>query len=684
MMRNRFLGAAILILLLASALRFHQIETQSFWNDEGNSARLSERSVQLIIEGTASDIHPPLYYLVLRGWREILGDSELALRVFSAFVGVSLVAATIAFGRRLIGTGAEAPSLIAGLLVAINPALVYYSQETRMYEMLAFLAVLSTLLLVIWLQGGGRRLGLAVAYVLSSVAGLYTHYFFPAVLVTQSLIFLLWFIIRHRSGDEADGDKSRTAIDLRPVGRWIVMMLAIMLLYAPWITTYLQQAGDRDPFRSPFQEFLLDSLRWSAFGFTVDELFTRWLVPVFVVLALLGAWFGRNRRNKGLPYTSTLLLSIIVPLVLMWILGATQPAFFKFMLVVIPPICLLTGPGWWWGWRWSFAGSGSISHQQKPKHVGDAGSPADDGIDGKSSTAGTITGRILMLTLAGAVLIGSGRSLLNMYYDPAYARADYRGIAEQIAVEAHSNAGIVLNAANQWEVFTYYHQDGAPVYPVPRGYPDPAVIDDELSQITAQHERIYAVYWGESERDPNRLVERWLDENAFKARDEWRGDVRFVTYAVPAPASEIVDKEIEGITNVRFGEAIYLERAELFSDDLKPGEILQIALHWRADEILEQRYKVFLHLVDENGSIVAQRDSEPGGGLALTTTWMPGETVVDNHGLLVPVGTEPGEYRLLLGLYETFNPLARLPLSLVDNQGDALPLATITVGETEG
>ena len=683
MRRNRFLGAAILILLLASALRFHQIESQSFWNDEGNSARLSERSVQLIIEGTASDIHPPLYYLVLRGWREILGDSELALRAFSAFVGVGLVAATIAFGRRLIGTGAEAPSLIAGMLVAINPALVYYSQETRMYEMLAFLAVLSTLLMVMWLQGGSRRLGLAAAYVLSAVAGLYTHYFFPAVLLTQNLIFLLWFIIRHRSGHEGERDKSRTALDLRPAGRWILMMVAILLLYAPWTPTYLQQAGDRDPFRSPFQEFLVDSLRWSAFGFTVEEIVIRWLAPVFVILALLGAWFGRNRRNRGLPYASTLLLSIIVPLVLMWILGATQPAFFKFMLVIIPPVCLLAGPGWWWGWRWSFEGSGPKS-QQTPVQDGDAGLPANGGTDGSTSTARTIIGRILMLGLAGAVLIGSGRSLFNMYYDADYARADYRGIADQITSEAHSNAGVVLNAANQWEVFTYYHQDGAPVYPVPRGYPDPAVIDDELSQITAQHERIYAVFWGESERDPSRLVERWLDENAFKARDEWRGDVRFVTYAVPAPASEMVDKEIEGIANVRFGESIYLERAELFSDDLKPGKIIQIALHWRADEILEQRYKIFLHLVDENGLIVAQGDSEPGGGLALTTTWIPGEPVVDNHGLLVPVGTELGEYRLLLGLYETFNPLARLPLSSVDHEGDALPLATIVVGKMEG
>ncbi|MCA9918959.1 MAG: hypothetical protein KC445_13450, partial [Anaerolineales bacterium] len=63
----------VVILLLAFGLRIHNLEVQSFWNDEGNSARLSERSISLIIEGTASDIHPPLYYLLLNQWRKLVG-----------------------------------------------------------------------------------------------------------------------------------------------------------------------------------------------------------------------------------------------------------------------------------------------------------------------------------------------------------------------------------------------------------------------------------------------------------------------------------------------------------------------------------------------------------------------------------------------------------------------------------
>ena len=165
------------IILLASILRISRIDAQSFWNDEGNSARLSERSIPLIIEGTASDIHPPFYYLTLHGWRALAGDSEFSLRMLSAFLGIILVAATYALGRRLLRPGSKPISVIAAFLVAINPILVYYSQETRMYELMALLAVLSSLLLIRLISSPARRELIAVLYGLCLAAGLYTHYF---------------------------------------------------------------------------------------------------------------------------------------------------------------------------------------------------------------------------------------------------------------------------------------------------------------------------------------------------------------------------------------------------------------------------------------------------------------------------------------------------------------------------
>jgi len=56
-------------------------------------------------------------------------------------------------------------------------------------------------------------------------------------------------------------------------------------------------------------------------------------------------------------------------------------------------------------------------------------------------------------------------------------------------------------------------------------------------------------------------------------------------------------------------------------------------------------------LLDAENHIIGQRDSEPGGGARLTSTWRPGETIGDNYGIVVRPGTPSGAYVLELGLY---------------------------------
>src|SRR5512137_538095 len=90
------------ILILAATLRFFQLDAQSFWNDEGTSARVAERSLPLITAAAIGDIHPPLYYYALHFWRGLFGASEFALRSFSAVFGVVLVGLIFLLGRQLL------------------------------------------------------------------------------------------------------------------------------------------------------------------------------------------------------------------------------------------------------------------------------------------------------------------------------------------------------------------------------------------------------------------------------------------------------------------------------------------------------------------------------------------------------------------------------------------------------
>jgi hypothetical protein len=639
---------AVAILLLAFGLRVHWLGAQSFWNDEGNSARLSERAIPLILEGTASDIHPPLYYLMLHGWRALAGTTEFGLRMFSAVAGLLTVAVVWGLGRmkdegRRMKDELRSTAVLAAVLAAVNPGLIYYSQETRMYALLGLLAALTAWLLGQWwraLGGGGRWWGWAVAYVLAAAAGLYTHYFFPAVLLVQNVVVGVWliqcgkFFTQRRKGAGGDAQSAirnpKSALLI-----WVGLMTAVLLLYAPWLPVFVGQFGADDLGTRPgLAAWLVQAVGWLAFGGTWTAVW--WAVAGVTAVLLWGAVVGWRR---SWPLTVALLL----PLLLMWVAGTVQPAYMKFLLVALPFFCLLLAV--------AVVGDGRRRWMWLP-------------------------GVVLLLALP----LGTVASLQNLYGNPAYARADYRGMAARILADDQLSQAVILNAPNQWEVFTYYYGDDTAVFPLPEGRsrPTPEAIDAALTAITAQYDRVYVLFWGEAQRDPERLVERWLDARAFKAVDEWVGDVRLVLYAVPQAPATTMETALEGVT---LGEEISLLGYTLNGTTFQPGEVLQLALFWQTAVPLDTRYKVFVHLVGPDGAPVAQRDSEPGGGLALTTTWTPGEVVQDNHGVLLPVGLANGRYTLQIGLYDLADPTKRLPISTPAGVLDALPLAEIVVGE---
>lgn len=111
--------------------------------------------------------------------------------------------------------------------------------------------------------------------------------------------------------------------------------------------------------------------------------------------------------------------------------------------------------------------------------------------------------------------------------------------------------------------------------------------------------------------------------------------------------------------NVTLGERIVLLGWEV--KQVSEGS-LQITLYWQAREVVEQSYKVFVHLLDSNDRIVSQRDSLPLAGEWPTTAWPPGQIVADVYDLSLPAGLPAGEYRLAIGMY---HPVTgnRLPVS---------------------
>jgi len=239
----------------------------------------------------------------------------------------------------------------------------------------------------------------------------------------------------------------------------------------------------------------------------------------------------------------------------------------------------------------------------------------------------------------------------------------YRHLVTSLEPVLAEGSAIVLDPPAEVATFARFYGGPAAVYLLPTG--DAAEDVKALEEIVQTHERVYAVFRSEEEIDPQGLVERWLSETAYRTRDEWYGDVRLVLFATSDDKS--TPSELSPL-DVDLGSEVSLVGFELLDETVEPDQILRLTLLWRAVGRPTDDYVVLVHLLDDEGRLMAQHDGRPVGGSRPTTSWQVGETVDDRHGLLIPPGTPPGEYRLVAGMYLSATG-ERLPV--LDGQGEA-------------
>ncbi|HYO48584.1 MAG TPA: DUF2723 domain-containing protein [Chloroflexia bacterium] len=125
----------------------------------------------------------------------------------------------------------------------------------------------------------------------------------------------------------------------------------------------------------------------------------------------------------------------------------------------------------------------------------------------------------------------------------------------------------------------------------------------------------------------------------------WQVTGRKIEVAVPEMAHR-VDR--------RFGNSIVLIGYTIEpADKLKPGDLLKLTLFWQATERIYERYTVFTHVVDEAGVKVGQKDDEPQRGFEPTILWHPNQTVVDTVEVPIAADAQPGNYKLIVGMYNS-------------------------------
>ena len=95
---------------------------------------------------------------------------------------------------------------------------------------------------------------------------------------------------------------------------------------------------------------------------------------------------------------------------------------------------------------------------------------------------------------------------------------------------------------------------------------------------------------------------------------------------------------------------------------VRPGGAILLTLLWESLRPVDQSYHVFVHLLDERGAIVAQKDGQPVQWTRPTNSWQPGEQIADRYGILLSETFVPGRYQLAVGLYDPVTG-QRLPVS---------------------
>lgn len=302
--------------LAGAALRVASLDTRGLWLDEAITVKQSGQALPEVVRTLAGGVHPPLYHILMHLWMTAFGSSEIALRSFSVVLGVVAIpfafwAASRLYDRR---TG-----LIAAGLIALSPFQVWYAQEARMYELLFVTGLMSVAFFALALRE--RRTGLWVAYFVSTLLGLFTHYFFLFLLVGEVGFFLLGVVLPSQREAKAAGMRPAARWDPRgllarvpPLGPWLACMATMAVLLAAWAanSVFVQQSGGPNA--------LLNSVAGGGLGYGQEgaKLALRFNDSAQVVVQMVAGFHSLGVMDI---LTSTWPLLVYLALLLMHVLG---------------------------------------------------------------------------------------------------------------------------------------------------------------------------------------------------------------------------------------------------------------------------------------------------------------------------------------------------------------------------
>ena len=479
-------AALAAVTLFALALRLFRLGYQSFWFDEILSWISAQGTPWHVMTQREENTNiPPLYYLVanavlpLQRWLGL----ESSLRLPSVVAGVATIPILYAVVRRWLGRSA---GLVAAAVVAVAPFHVWYSQEARPYALLAFLAVAAVTCLQRALDDP-ERWGWKAAFAVFAAATFWCH--------TVGLGFLAfsvaYVVLEAPRRDAAE----------RPGALWPVWR---RFRWRPWVLTFATVAVLCIP-----AVWRLVSLPPTAYGperglSPSDVADTFWAYAVgFSFGPSLGELHGPDRAAVVLRYWATV-APVGIAVVSLFAFGARALSRRDRRVFVLVALWLLLPLGF------VIAGSLVTRHPFNVRYLIVGFLPASllfaEGLRALQPPL------LRAAAVVGAIAV-TATSLAGYYFDPRYARDDYRGACAFFAAHAKPGELVLANRPFSAASLRLYAPSVAthvlpfPPEPRPRGT---AATDAELASAVGTSQRVW-LYLSRSTAAEEGAMTGWLD-----------------------------------------------------------------------------------------------------------------------------------------------------------------------------
>ena len=525
----------IIILLFAFALRLWRLADHNIWWDEGLAAWAARLPVERILDWTAHDVHPPLYFLLLRGWWLLTGDGEFVLRFPSVLAGTLGVAVIYGLGRAMMG---RRPARLAALFLALSVFAISWSQEMRMYMLAGTLAT-GTLWATFrfWRRPTWRVWG---AYVLTCAAGLWTLYLTISVPIIANIGFLIVYLKRGRP---------RFLLS-----RWVAAQIAVLALYLPWLIYALPRIptwSTSESFSPSFFVHLYATML--AVGIPVNlEAYTLLTALVFAVLALTVIVLWRAARSVEQRAGIIMLVAgLILPAVVVYAVSLPIHVFYAPRLVpryLLPlAACFYTLLG---------LGLAALARRHR---------------------------WFAVIGLIGVVAVALS-GLVN-YYPGRLRHDDLLSLVATLNGHLRSEDAVALHSDKDWPLFAA--QYAGEWRGVPYGAPVDANSASTLLMVPwEESEGVWLVTTPDAQRiDPQAVVQSWLAGNAVASRQWDFGDNALAFFARTPERADVLhdlgpDAVIPSKPVIEYSPTAKLAGAWMPLQRYGTGDVLRLALFW--------------------------------------------------------------------------------------------------------